>query len=128
MPMAVCSVDFGFRRALRISDATRLTRPSRVMTSGPTGEEAHQIGRGEGGEDGGQRKARCAAEQDVVDHRQRRMPFAQEAQAGVDHAGADIERERQHPADAPITTVRSMAMLPGSVASTGLKSSRCAMP
>ena len=30
MPIAVCSVDFGFRRLLRTSDATRLAKPSAV--------------------------------------------------------------------------------------------------
>ena len=33
MPIAVCSVDRGRSRALRISDATRLAKPSSVSTS-----------------------------------------------------------------------------------------------
>ena len=33
MPIAVCSVDFGLSRPLRISDAMRLTAPSSVMTN-----------------------------------------------------------------------------------------------
>ena len=32
MPIAVCSVDLGFSRPLRISDAMRLAAPSSVMT------------------------------------------------------------------------------------------------
>ena len=58
-------------------------------------EEADERRRGQRGRRG-QREARRQAQQRVVDHGQRRRPFAQERQARVDHAGADVEREGEH--------------------------------
>src|SRR5688572_29441278 len=65
-------------------------RPQRV--------EARELRRERGGERRRQREARRAAEQEEVGHRERRGPFLQELDAGVDHRGAK-EQDDAHRQD-----------------------------
>src|SRR6185503_8654314 len=60
---------------------------------GPGGVEARQLRRENGGERRGEGKARCAAEQEKIQHGERRGPFLQEFEAGIDHRRAQEKRE-----------------------------------
>ena len=62
----------------------------------PIRRRTGQIGRDPGGERGGQRESRRAAQEDIVDHGQRARPLAQEREARIDHCGADEQRESEH--------------------------------
>ncbi len=99
MPIAVCMVEVGRSRALRHSEALRPTSPSTVMISAQPAKNPRLRRRGDCGIERGQRETGSAAEQDVIDHRQRRVPLAQEAQAGIDHRGADEQHEGEEGAD-----------------------------
>ena len=67
---------------------------------GPGAVEFQQAGRlVPGGVGGGQGEAGGAAQQGVVDHGQRRGPFLQELDAGVDHAGGNEQAEGEHGGD-----------------------------
>ena len=92
------------RRLQRRLGAQARVAAERRDAAGESGESQRQRANGKKPEDrwrrqrGGrrQRKSRGQSEQREVDHGERRRPFAQERQARVDHAGADIEREGEN--------------------------------
>ena len=107
MPIAVCSVDFGRSRALRTSDAARPTKPSTVSASAAAARTATSCGAATVAIRGGEREPGGAAQQREVDDRQRRRPFAQELQAGVDHRRCRGKARRRATLPArPMATLR----------------------
>ena len=120
-PIAVCSVDLGRSRALRASEASaRRGRRARRDERAHRRRRPRERRRGQRRERGGQRETRGAAEQEEVERRERRVPLLQELEAGVDHPGADEEREAQRSTDgaprpsasAPLRPARTGAPTP----------------
>ena len=99
MPIAVCSVDFGRRRALRTSEARRPASAATVSSDGRLRAQRGQRGREPRGERRRERAARGRAQQEEIDQRQRARPFLQEPDARVDHARADEQRDARDQRD-----------------------------
>ena len=95
MPIADCRLERCRMRPLRTSAALRDSRPRAVSADRGQAVGLDQRRCGEGGKGGGEREAGGAAQHHVVDHGQRMRPFLQEADARVDHAGADEQRDAQ---------------------------------
>src|SRR5688572_30425060 len=72
------------RNTERAGEQREGDRPQRV--------ETRELRRERGRQRRGEREARRAAEQEEVGHRERRGPFLQELEAGVDHCGAEEQR------------------------------------
>jgi hypothetical protein len=94
-PIAVCKVERGLSLAFRTSEARRPDAGQQRQHQRPAGQEGHQRRLQPCRQRRRDREARGAPHQREVQRRQRRAPLGQEPKAGVDHAGADEQRERQ---------------------------------